>query len=203
MPSLVVDHAVFTKETARLAAVLQSTSSLAPGHRKFIAEIALIRLSVLIENTMRSVFCKLACGATYLDGSKPTILAQQRNIPTALGAMRKLNRSRPRNNLPWNDGSEIRENIQFLIDPNDQCHWSLKNHAPILTEIRYVRNHIAHRNAKSRTNFVKLIRKYYGAKVPGVTCGNLLVSPRVSAARPLLAVYLITANVMLKDIIRA
>lgn len=200
MPSLVADRANFIKETGRLADILKSTSSSAPAHRKFIAEIALIRLSVLIENSMRSVFCKLVCGATYINGSRPTVLAQQRNIPAAIRAMRHHNRPRPRNSLPWNDGSEIRDNIQFLIDPSDQCHWFLKNYATFLTEIRYVRNHIAHRNAKSRTNFVKLIRKYYGAKVRGVTCGNLLVSPRVSADRPLLAVYLITANVMVDEI---
>ena len=202
MPSLVDDCTNFMKETARLTDILQSTSSLAPTHRKFIAEIALIRLSVLIDNTMRSVFCKLACGAAYIDGSMPIILAHQRNIPAAITAMQRLNRPKLRYSLPWNDGSKIRDNIQFLIDPADQCHQLIKNYASFLTEIRYIRNHIAHRNANSRANFVKLIRKYYGARVPGVTCGNLLVSPRVSPKRPLLAAHLITANVMLKDIAR-
>ena len=176
MPSLVDDCTIFMKETARLTGILQSTSSLAPTHRKFIAEIALIRLSVLIDNTMRSVFCKLVCGAAYIDGSTPIILAYQSNIPAAITAMQRLNRPRLRYSLPWNDGSEIRDNIQFLIDPADQCNQLLKNYASFLTEIRYIRNHIAHRNANSRANFVKLIRKYYGARVPGVTCGNLLVS---------------------------
>ena len=202
MPSLVDDCRKFEKEIARLTGILQSTSSLAPSHRKFIAEIALIRLSILIENTMRSVFCKLACGATYIDGKMPTILAQQSNIPAAISAMQRLNRPKLRYSLPWNDGSEIRDNIRFLIDPTDQCHQLLKNYASFLTEIRYIRNHIVHRNTNSRRNFVKLIKKYYGAKISGVTCGNLLVSPRVSPRRPLLAAHLITASVMVKDIAR-
>ena len=202
MPSLVDDCSIFMKETARLTDILHSTSSLAPTHRKFIAEIALIRLSILIENTMRLVFCKLACGAEYIDGSMPILLVQLRNIPAAITAMRNLNRPNPRYNLRWNGGSEIRDNIQFLIDPADQCHQVLKNYASFLTEIRYVRNHIAHRNHNSRADFVKLIKKYYGARVPGVTCGNLLVSQRVSPKRPLLTAYLITANVMLKDVAR-
>ena len=61
---------------------------------------------------------------------------------------------------------------------------------------------IAHRNDNSRANFVKLIRRYYGASVSGVTCGNLLVSPRVSATPPLLEVHIVTANVMIGDIVR-
>ena len=203
MPSLTDDYTAFRAETTRLTGILGSTASLVPAHRKFIAEIALLRLAILIENSMKSVFCKLSCGATYIDGSAPTVLAQQRNIPSAVNAMHNHGRPRYRTNLPWNDGSEIRENIKFLIDPADRCHADLITHASFLTDIRYVRNHIAHRNDNSRANFVKLIRRYYGARVPGVTCGNLLVSPRVSATRPLLEAYIINANVMMRDIVRA
>lgn len=202
MPSLVNDYADFRAETTRLTRLLASTSNLGPAHRKFIAEIALLRLAILIENSMKSVFCKLSCGATFINGSAPTLLAPQRNIPMALAAMQNLNRAKFRYSLPWNDGAEIRDNIQFIIDPADQCHQELKNHAGFLTEIRWIRNHIAHRNDNSRANFVKLIRRYYGASVRGVTCGNLLVSPRVSATRPLLEVHIVTANIMMGDIVR-
>jgi hypothetical protein len=203
MPSLVADYTAFRAETMRLTGLIASTSALAPAHRKFIAEIALLRLAILIENSMRSVFCKISCGATYINGNLPIVLAHQRNIPAAISAMRNLSRPRFRYSLPWNDGAEIRDNIQFVIDPADGCHQALKNYAGFLTEIRWIRNHIAHRNDNSRNNFVKLIRRYYGAKVPGVTCGNLLVSPRVSRTRPLLETHIITANVMMKDIVRA
>jgi hypothetical protein len=203
MPSLLIDYSDFRAETARLTALLASTTALAPAHRKFIAEIALLRLAILIENSMKSVFCKLICGATYFDGAAPSLLVQQRNIPAAVNAMQNLGRQKTRNSLPWNDGAEIRENIRYLIDPTDQCHQVLVNHASYLTEIRYIRNHIAHRNDKSRTNFVKLIRRYYGARARGITCGNLLLSPRVSSTRPLLETHIVRANVMMKDIVRA
>jgi hypothetical protein len=203
MPSLADDYTAFRAETTRLSGLLASTSALAPAHRKFIAEIALHRLAILIENSMKSVFCKLSCGATYMNGAPPIVLARQRNIPAAANAMQNLNRLKFRYSLPWNDGGEIKDNIQFLIDPTDQCHQELRNYAGFLTEIRWTRNHIAHRNDNSRANFVKLIRRYYGAQVPGVTCGNLLVSPRVSPRRPLIETHIITANVMMKDIVRA
>jgi hypothetical protein len=202
MPSLVGDYAEFRAETTRLTALLASTAELGPKHRKYIAEVALLRLAILIENSLKAIFCKLSCGANYIDGSAPTLLAQQRNTPAAISAMQNHGRAKFRYGLPWNDGGEIRENIRFLIDPADRCHADLITHASFLTDIRYIRNHIAHRNDNSRTNFVKLVRRYYGAKVPGVTCGNLLVSPRVSPDRPLLETYIITANVMMKDIVR-
>jgi hypothetical protein len=202
MPSLVEDYSAFRAETTRLTGLLASASALAPAHRKLIAEIVLLRLAILVENSMRSVFCKLSCGATYINGNIPLILVQQRNIPGAISAMQNLNRTRFRYSLPWNDGAEIRDNIRFVIDPADKCHQELINHAAFLTEIRWIRNHIAHRNDNTRANFVKLIRRYYGARVPGVTCGNLLVSPRVSTVRPLIATHIITANVMMKDIVR-
>ena len=181
--------------------LLGSTLGLSPPHRKFIAEIALLRLAILIENSMKSVFCKLACSADYIDGSAPTLLSPQRNTPAAISSMQSFNRQKFRNSLPWNDGAEIRENIQFVIDPSDRCNQELKNYASFLTEIRWIRN--PHRNDNSRKNFVKLIRRYYGANVPGITCGNLLVSPRVSPTRPLLEKHIATANVMIKDIVRA
>lgn len=202
MPSLSTDYAGFRAETARLMTLLSSTTGLAPGHRKFMAEIALLRLAILVENSMKSIFCKLSCGAMFINGAMPLLLAQQRNIPNAVNAMQNFGRPKFRHSLPWNDGAEIRKNIQFIIDPTDQCHQHLKNHAGLLTEIRWIRNHIAHRNDNSRANFVKLILRYYGAKVPGVTCGNLLVSPRVSPNRPLLETHIVQANVMMKDIVR-
>jgi hypothetical protein len=203
MSSLVGDYAAFRAETARLAGLIASTSVLAPAHRKLIAEIALLRLALLIENSMKSVFCKMSCGAMYINGNVPIVLVQQKNIPGAISAMQNLNRTKIRYSLLWNDGAEIRDNIQFVIDPADRCHQELRNHAGFLTEIRWIRNHIAHRNDNTRANFVKLIRRYYGARVPGVTCGNLLVSPRVSPLRPLIETHIVTANVMMKDIVQA
>jgi RNase P subunit RPR2 len=69
MPSLVNDYAEFRKETARLTSLLASATTLAPRHRKYIAEVALLRLAILIENSMKTVFCKLCCGATFIDGA--------------------------------------------------------------------------------------------------------------------------------------
>ena len=149
MPAL-LSTSSFRNESARLAEWLASTATLAPAHRKLLAEIALLRLSILIENSMKQVFCKLICGALYMDGSEPVRLAPQRNAPAALSAMQSLNRRKARCTLPWNDGAEIRKNITHLIGSFDPCYRQLTTYAPFMTEIRYIRNHIAHRNEKSR-----------------------------------------------------
>jgi len=203
MPSLVGDYADFRAETARLNNLLASTVTLAPAHRKHIAEIALLRLAILIENSMKSVFCKLLCGADFIDGTSPLLIAPaQRNAPLAVKAMKDHGRQKSKYSLSWNDGAEIRDNISMLIDRNDNCHAELIKHAGFMSEIRWIRNHIAHRNLGTRKNFVKLIRRYYGAKISGVTCGNLLLSPRVSSPRPLIATHIVSANVMMKDLLR-
>lgn len=201
MSSLAGDYQQFRRETDRLTLLLASTMTLAPAHRKFIAEIALLRLAILVENNLKLVFCKLTCRAVYLDGTRPALLAPQRNIPAAIVAMQTLNRPKARS-LPWNDGKEVRENILHVIDKTDSCVTHLKNHAGFLTELRYIRNHIAHRNDGSRANFAKLIRKYYGARVRGVTCGNLLLTPRTGKPT-LLERHIASARTMMKDLVKA
>ncbi|OWK19717.1 hypothetical protein AJ88_39025 [Mesorhizobium amorphae CCBAU 01583] len=196
------DYAAFRLETDRLNALMQSTVSLSPAHRKFIAEIACLRLAILMENTIHLVCCKIVCGAPYLDGTAPAVLAVQRNIPKAVEAMQTFNRGGVFHKLKWNEGAGIRDNLAFLIDPADPIIGHLRNYGAFLTEVRYIRNHIAHRNDGTRKNFVKLIRRYYGARVRGVTVGNLLVSPRV-ATPPLLMGHIARARVMMKDLARA
>ena len=52
------------------------------------------------------------------------------------------------------------------LDPAEHCITVDRNFGTLFTDIRYLRNHIAHRNDGSRSNFRKLVRRYYGANVP-------------------------------------
>ncbi len=195
-------YAAFVKESDRLVALLGSISRIdAVQHRKLIAEIVLLRLSSLLETHLELVFAKLTCGASYLDGSRPSLIVSTRSVKAALHAMESLNRPKFRNPI-WNDGAKIRENVAHLIAPTDHCMRTMVTYAPDLTEIRYVRNHIAHRNAGTRKRYQTIVRKFYGAFLPAITCGTLLLSERVS--RPsLLEVYIRTARVLLKDLVKA
>ena len=112
------DHISFIRGSDGLLALLVSTASVIPSYRKLISEIVLLRLSILLENHLKIIYTKLACGAEYLDGSLPKLLLNHRSMSVALGAMKTINRSRARHPV-WNSGSEIRENIVHLIDPTD------------------------------------------------------------------------------------
>jgi len=189
------ERANFFNETDRLLVLIGSTFDIEPVHRKLIAEIVLLRLSILLEIQIQRIFAKICCCASYLDGSSPIVVNPLRSMTSALHAMATLNRPRPRYPI-WNDGAEIRKNVEHLINVTDHCIGIMRTYAPHLTEIRYVRNHIAHRNDGTRKNYRSILRKYYGAFLPGITCGPLLLSNRVSKP-PLLEVYIRTSRVLL------
>ena len=83
------------EETDRLIALLGSMTALGTEHRKVIAEIAHLRLGILLENHMKIIFSKLCCGTPYIDGSLPNLLAKQPSAAAAITAMSTLNRRRP------------------------------------------------------------------------------------------------------------
>src|SRR5271166_5156596 len=133
MARLLHEHNSFFYETDRLLALLGTLASVAPIHRKLIAEIMLMRLSFLLENHLKLIFAKLSCGALYLDGSLPTLLLRHRSMAAALTSMKKLNRPRPRYPI-WNDASEIRENVVHVINAGDHCISIMHTYAPFITE---------------------------------------------------------------------
>jgi hypothetical protein len=191
----------FTEETDRLLALLASITTMASLHRKVIAEIVHLRLAILLENHVKIIMSKLCCGTAYLDGSIPNLLAQQTSSAAAVNAMKTLNRLKAIN-ISWNDGPSIRTGVEHIVDPADHCITVLRNFGSYFTEMRYIRNHIAHRNEGSRTNFRKLVRTYYGANVPGITSGLLLLSPTVSTP-PLIEVHIRKCRTLIKDLLKA
>jgi len=191
----------FTEETDRLLALLASITAMASLHRKVIAEIVHLRLAILLENHMKIIMSKLCCGTTYLDGTVPNLLVQQKSAAAAVAAMKTLNRTKAIN-VSWNDGPSIRTGVEHIVDPADHCITVLRNFGSHFTEMRYIRNHIAHRNEGSRTNFRKLVRAYYGANVPGITSGLLLLSPTVSTP-PLIEVHIRKSRTLIKDLLKA
>ena len=202
MARLNPEYNTFFEETDRLLALLSSCSNMAALHRKLIAEIVHLRLAILLENHMKTIFAKLCCGAAYIDGTAPLLLlAPRKSASAAVSAMQILNRAKPFQ-LSWNDGPKIRNGVQHLLDPRDHSISVVRNFGAHFTEMRFIRNHIAHKNEGTRTNFRKLVRSYYGANVPGITSGILLLSPKVSQPS-LIEVHIRTSRTLIKDILKA
>lgn len=201
MPLLNPEYKSFYEETDRLLSLLSSMPNVLPQHRKLLAEIIHLRLAILLENHMKIIFSKLCCGARYADGSRPALLVPQRSAAAAIFAMQTLNRTKPVK-LIWNDGRKIRDGVKHILDPSDHSISILLNFGSHFTEVRYIRNHIAHKNEGTRVNFRKLIQQYYGANVRGITSGVMLLSDRVSKP-PLVEVHIRKSRTLIKQILKA
>jgi hypothetical protein len=200
MVRLQSDYDLFFHQSNKLLSLSASLHPLAMGHQKLVAEVVMIRLFMLFEGAAESICCKLCCGANYLDGSSPSLVSRQRSIAGALHSMENFRRSRPRR-ARWGDGAEIRENLRELIDGSDHCIQVFRNYASLITEMRFVRNRIAHGSSSARENFRKVVLKYYGGQCRGITVGTFLLSGRVS--RPaLLQVYVRSCRALISDLVK-
>ena len=153
--------------------------------RQYVAELITVRIFALFESIVEDSACLMVCGAPYCDDQRPNLL---RPTPTrgrvrALSAMRDYGRSDPRKVLRWNRARDISKNLEALFPKNEHFVEVLRGHGQLISDLRKVRNHIAHRNQGTRVGFQEVVQNNYGAAVPGLTPGRMLLSPRF---RPLM-----------------
>lgn len=201
-PRLEVDWKEFYSQSLSLDSLLNPMSTLPVHHRKLIAEIVLVRLFLLVENTVQSICAKILCGAGYLDSSQPQCLIRARSANHAYSLMRTHSRPKPKRELNWAQSSEIRDNLATTLSGSDPFFLTVMNHGTLLTDMRYVRNHIVHNNDGSRMNFRKLVRKHYGGLKRGITPGIILLTPKL-APSPLLQKFLIESRVLIRSLVKS
>ncbi len=189
------------EQTTRLESLTNSLSSLNPNHRKLVAEISLVRLFLLFENTMASVAAKLLIGADYIDGTQPLRLVSARSRVHANDLMKTHGRKKA-TKLGWTQSSDIRDNLVHTLGPLDPFFTIVANNGALFTEMRYVRNHVVHSNESTLKNFRTVVRKHYGGLKQGVSPGLILLTDRIGR-RPLLVNYILAIRVMFKDLVRA
>jgi hypothetical protein len=199
--SLSVDLKQFYFQTSRLNSLLPSLNNLPTNHRKLVAEIMMVRLFLIVENTIQSACGKLLCGAPYLDTTRPLLLVLARSSVDAFDLMRTHGRTKPKRSLSWTQSAEIRDNLRHTMDQNDLLFQTISNFGTLLTDMRYVRNHIAHKSSGTLENFRKLIRKHYGGLKPGVTPGLLLLTQGLGPP-VLLEQYILASRIMIKALVR-
>ena len=205
MPSrnIWVDWREFQIYTNRLDFLIRSTESLTAQHRKLIAELSMIQLALLAENSLDSICSKLLCGTRYLDGTSPNIIVQTPSISNARSLLRKHGRTRPITGImSWGHASIICNNLQYTFDSKDPIFLALNNHSRTLTEVRFIRNHIAHSNDLTRRKVRNVVRSYYGGLRKGVTPGVLLLTEAFGTPIPLQK-YIRYLRVFIKDVVRA
>lgn len=182
------------------AASVRPSSGLSVDVQKALAELVLLRLFFCLESYLEDVTCRLACGCDYVDGSAPNLLVASASRAAAIANLRSHGRTKAID-LKWTIGSDIRRNVQHVIDSGDPLYSTLLLHEAELDRWRRVRNHIAHGNADTSRKFRPVVTHYYGAALPSITPGQLLLSSRFSPI--LLDQALIFARVFAKDLARA
>lgn len=182
MPSL-HQQAALVRNTSTAALTLTTRLlSLESIPRRYVAEMIVIRIFALFEALVEDSACRLICGAKYCDGSAPSL---ERSRPTqgferARSAMRLFGRCDPHNLLRWNKASEIKRNLECLFPANEHFIEIIIRHGRFISDLRKVRNHIAHCNAGTRRKFEQVKVNYYGASVKSITPGRFLLSSRFS-----------------------
>jgi hypothetical protein len=191
------DYNYFMSQSDNLLEVYMGLFKINPKLQKLVAELLYLRLAYLIEQSSESIVCKLCCGAPYCDGSLPNLMLRYRSKNAAASAMKTAIGREPK----WNDTQSIRKNIQGIIDRTDHCSIVLSGFAASYTQIKTIRNHIAHRSENTRKKYAHVVSYYYGARLPSVTPGTLLLSTRNHP--PLLERHIRESRVFLKDLVRA
>jgi hypothetical protein len=199
MAKLKADYLELDSEIDKLIDLLSHISSLQPRFAKLVAEILLLRLFSSLEETIMSVTIKIGCGALYIDGNQPRLAMQSKSRQGAIDNMMKYGRKKPRY-LQWSKVKEIRENVRYVIDPNEHFLKELDRHNLFIEEMRWIRNRIAHNNTGARANYRKAILRYYGGYVNSVTPGTLLLSPRQKPV--LIEQYLKKSRILVKTLVK-
>jgi len=201
MPSILPDYRLHDAETSRLLGLCRTLSTLQPIHQKLVAEIVLLRLFSLFENTISSICLKLVCGASYVDGTSPNLLLRARSVQNARALFQTHGRTRPRHDLKWSKAGEIKENLRYVINASDNVVAVVDRNGVLVDELRRVRNRIAHNNPQSRRNYREVVRRHYGAFLNHVTPGMLLLTQRLTPS--LLEQYIRQQRIVVKDAVKA
>lgn len=199
---IAVDWREFVRESDALRDLVSSMDSLKLSHRKLVAEMIMIRLYLLLENSISSVCEKLVSGAEYLDGSSPVRFVTASSRSNAEALMRSRGRRKAKRHLSWTQSQEIRDNLKYALKPSDPALSVFSRNAARLTEMRHVRNHIAHKSDSTRRHFRNVVRMHYGGLKRGVTPGVLLLTDALGAP-PLLEKYISYCRILMKELVRA
>ena len=202
IPQLSVDWRDFQRDTDHLSSLLASLKPLQVNHRKMVAEMVLVRLFSLAENTMTSVSVKLLCGAIYLDNTSPNINVSASTMTGANRLLKSYKRNRTVTHLSWGSTSLARGNLKHTFDSIDPVFSAVANHGHVLNEVRHLRNHIAHRSDSSRRKFRVVVRSHYGGLKQGITPGVLLLTEAFGIPT-LSEKYIRHLRVFIREVVRA
>ena len=198
LPRLEVTVRNTTTDIERLETFRTSSQSLAPVHQHLIAELIMLRLFSVVESAIEDMACKLVAGAPYVNGTYPSRFYPAKSMSGARAAMLMHGRPSTKSFLRWGSAKDIRDSTSHVLDAKEPFIVSVQVHGNILTEMRKVRNFLAHRSSNARQGYREVVRAVYGAN-SRVRIEAFLTSRQ---RRPVAKVdeYLSTAILMISDL---
>ena len=173
------------------------SENLEAKYQHFIAEMIMLRLFSIFEDSVSEIAYKLASGAIYVNGSQPNLNSQAGSMAGARGLFLSHGRPRPVQNLKWTKARYIRESVQHVISNTDPFVNSAQRNGNIIEEMRKVRTMLAHNTSSARSGFKTVIRLTYGANVsitPGAFLSTTRRAPICNLDR-----YLASTKIVLED----
>lgn len=143
------------------------------GNRKTekIASFTLIKIFLVWEDFLESVFIRYMCGAQTQSGYSPTLLrAVQPNLSSAIQNILNNN-----SYLSWNIRNTQNRAAQYFQN-GDPFNSVIGSFRLTIKDITTIRNAIAHRSDFARNNFRSLIRRELTYIPRGITPGRFLLT---------------------------
>lgn len=181
--------------------LLNDATTLPPHLQKIAGEILFLRTATTLENFLSDYYRKIVCGAAFVDGSSATTLIRARSISEAENYIlchgrRPGKRSRW---VKWLLARDIRNNVSYVIDPNDFALTTLNRFTTQIDQIRIIRNHISHQNAGTKREYLSVVRTLYGPTTRSLPCGLMLMSRSIHSDT-LLKNYIVSTRVIARTL---
>ncbi|WP_405399317.1 hypothetical protein [Maribacter sp. Asnod2-G09] len=171
--------------------------SLEPKFQHFVAEVVLLRLFSIIEISLKETAMKLACQASYRNGTSPTLFINCKSTIDAENQFMNFNRAKP-TRLSWTNAKYIKDSIKKVIPHTEPYRTNLIIHSATFEEMRKVRNHVAHRARSTYTNYKLVVNTTFGANL-NIQPGPFLTSiKRIPVAK--IDYYIGAAKIILNDV---
>lgn len=124
------------------------------------------------------------------------------SVADALALMRVHGRPRSRILLRWLKASDIRKNVEYVLDPSDHSLSVIDRFSAELEELRVVRNEAAHGLVSTKEPFRRVILTYYGSSKFLVPVGKFVISDRRVNPSPLMR-YTVVVRTLVRELCKA
>src|SRR5258708_10018286 len=109
----------YAQSAAKRLALAGAVGNVRVQYAPLFAEIIFLRSFSVFEESVRTVTLKIVCGAGYVDGSAPLLVAPRASLATAEAFLMTHGRTKRRKSLKWTNAAYIEDNVNFSIDPAD------------------------------------------------------------------------------------